>query len=171
MIWYFFCYSFLGFLLEVVYARVIRTKKVDRKCRLLLPICPVYGIGGTAIVLLPPFIQTMPVLLFLFGAMAATFTEYVTAVFYERVWKVKFWDYSDLPGNVQGRVCLPFFAIWGALAIPLCYMVHPVVAAVVSALPDALLIPLVLVFAVDLALTGHILRRTQTTEALRWYRV
>ena len=48
-IWNFYLYSFFGFLLEVVYARLTRAKKRDRKCRLLLPLCPVYGLGAAVL--------------------------------------------------------------------------------------------------------------------------
>ena len=42
--WYFLFYSFLGFLLEVGYAWWTGGS-LDRKCLLLLPLCPVYGLG------------------------------------------------------------------------------------------------------------------------------
>ena len=171
LFWYFYFYSFLGFLLEVVYARVIGLKKVDRKCRLLLPLCPVYGIGATAIVSLPQTIQSSPILLFFAGGILATLSEYLAALFYEKVWRVKFWDYTTLPGNLQGRVCLPFSLIWGALAVLICHSLHPGVAQFISDLPNGLLVPLTLVYAVDLVLTGCILRQTNSTSALRWYLV
>ena len=44
LFWIFLIYSFLGFLIEVAYARVTGEAKRDRKCRLLLPLCPVYGL-------------------------------------------------------------------------------------------------------------------------------
>ena len=43
--WYFLIYSFLGFLVEVAYVRLVGGVKRDRKCRLVLPICPVYGLS------------------------------------------------------------------------------------------------------------------------------
>jgi len=69
----FLIYSFLGFLLEVAFARLTRAAKQDRKCMLLLPLCPVYGLGGVLIAYLPEFVQRSPVLLFLCGALAAAF--------------------------------------------------------------------------------------------------
>lgn len=169
-IWNFYIYSFLGFVLEVVYARVIRARKRDRKCRLFLPICPVYGFGAVAITALPAVITTRPVLLFFAGGLAATIIEYLAAVFYEKVWHVSFWDYSRLPGNLQGRVCVPFAAIWGLLSLGLVYWFHPHLEAFTALLPPQLFFPVTLLFAVDFAMTGHVLRSEQTTEILRWYR-
>ena len=62
--WYFLIYSFLGFLVEVAYVRLVGGVKRDRKCRLVLPICPVYGLGALAILLLPPLVRDSLPLLF-----------------------------------------------------------------------------------------------------------
>ena len=122
--WIFVCYSFIGFLLEITYARATKGC-LDRKCLLVLPLCPVYGLGACAILLLPPWTVQRPWMLFLLSAIVATAVEYGTAVFYEQVFGVSFWDYRDLPGNLQGRVCLPFSLAWGALALPMVYWLHP----------------------------------------------
>lgn len=169
-IWYFYLYSFLGFLLELIYARAIGARKLDRKCHFFLPVCPVYGLGGTAIALLPDFIARNPLLLFLASAALASGAEYVTALFYEKAWHVSFWDYHNQPANLQGRVCLPFSLIWGVLGLGLRYGVQPFMTALVGRFPDELLLPLTLLFLVDFALTGHVLRSNGTTESLRWYR-
>ena len=56
-LWYGLIYSVLGFFLEVAFARVTRAAKQDRKCHLLLPVCPVYGLGAVAILLLPEAVR------------------------------------------------------------------------------------------------------------------
>ena len=65
-IWYFIWYSFLGFLLEVGYARWTGGRR-DRKCLLLLPLCPVYGLGACVVLLLPPWVLERPLLLVVAG--------------------------------------------------------------------------------------------------------
>ncbi len=169
-IWYFYLYSFLGFLLELVYARAVGARKLDRKCHFFLPICPVYGLGATAIALLPAVIAGNPLLLFLASAVLASGAEYLAALFYEKVWRVSFWDYHSMPGNLQGRICLPFSLIWGALGLGLRYLIQPPLSQLVARIPEALLFPVTLLFLVDFALTGHVLRSNGTTESLRWYR-
>ncbi|MCM1455793.1 MAG: hypothetical protein NC037_04615 [Bacteroides sp.] len=67
LFWQFFFYSFCGFLLEVAFARAIRSPKQDRKCHLLLPVCPVYGVGALAILALPEAVAASPLLLFFAG--------------------------------------------------------------------------------------------------------
>ena len=91
----------------------------------------------------------------------------------ERLWAslchVQFWDYTPVWGNLRGRVCLPFAVIWGFLGLGLVYLLHPQVSALTALIPDVLLPPVTLLFAVDFALTGHVLRRSENTAALRWY--
>ena len=80
--WYFLIYSFLGFLVEVAYVRLVGGVKRDRKCRLVLPICPVYGLGALAILLLPPLVRDSLPLLFPAAALVCTAVEYVTCLLY-----------------------------------------------------------------------------------------
>ena len=118
--WSFTLYSFLGFLLETAYSRAVGGRE-DRKTLWVLPLCPVYGLGACAILLLPESVRRQLPLLFLFGGLIATTVEYGMAVIYERGLGVSFWDYTGMPGNVQGRVCLPFSMAWGVLAVVLVF--------------------------------------------------
>ena len=168
-LWYGLFYSMVGFLVEVTFARATKAPKQDRKCHLLLPVCPVYGLGAVAILLLPRWILDQPLLLVPAAMLAATAAEYLMALFYEYAWKISFWDYSQLPMNLSGRVCLLFSVFWGLLAFPLVYVLQPGVERVVALLPNELLLPVLMVLAVDMTLTGHLLRRQRDTRVLIWY--
>ena len=144
--------------------------KKDRKCLYFLPLCPVYGFGAVLILLLPPAVRQNPWLLFPCAALTATAAEYLLGLFYERVAKVQFWDYSHLPLNVGGKVCLLFTAMWGALAMGLVYWVHPWVALLVSRIPGWLTLPAVLFLGLDIFFTLYVLRRERSTDALLWYK-
>ena len=133
--WYFLIYSFLGFLVEVAYVRLVGGVKRDRKCRLVLPICPVYGLGALAILLLPPLVRDSLPLLFPAAALVCTAVEYVTGLFYEKVFRVSFWDYSHLPLNLGGRVCLLFALFWGVLALLVLHVIHPAAAWLAARIP------------------------------------
>ena len=167
--WYFLIYSFCGFLLEIGFAALIRHPKRDRKCFYLLPLCPVYGLGAIAILLLPGWIQSSFMLLALFGGVAATAVEYLVGVWDREVLGVQFWDYSDLPGSIGGKVCLPFSVAWGFLAIPLVRLVHPAVQTWVREIPAWLFWPALLLVAGDGLRSALLLRSTGTTDCLKWY--
>lgn len=166
--WYFLVYSFLGFLLEIAFAHLIHSPKPDRKCHLILPVCPVYGLGGLAILALPDMVKANPFFLYLLGGLAATASEWLMAVFYEKAAGTSFWSYHELPFNLGGRVCLWFSLFWGFLALPLVYQVHPFITNLISMIPPALSIPAAAFYLIDTVLSLSILRR-HGTQGLRWY--
>lgn len=168
LFWQFFFYSFCGFLLEVAFARVIHSPKQDRKCHLLLPVCPVYGVGALAILALPAAVKASPVLLFFAGAAVCTLAEWCLSLFYERAAGAVFWDYRALPLNLGGRVCLLFSLFWGLLSLPLAYGLEPILSQWAAAIPAAVTIPAALLYLGDAATSLFLLRRSGT-EALRWY--
>jgi len=165
----FFFYSFLGFLLELVYARITRSRKPDRKCLFFLPLCPVYGFGALAILSLAPFLSSRPLLMALAGGAAATAVEFSVGLFYERALGVSFWDYSALPLNVGGKICLPFAAAWCVLSAALVYLIHPRILPLLMFLPPVLSPALLLLTATDSILSLYLLKGTGTTDALKWY--
>lgn len=167
--WYFFFYSFLGFLLEVVYARLTHSSKPDRKCFLFLPLCPVYGLGALGILWVSVSLYDRPILMALGGGLTATAAEYLMGLFYERVPGVSFWDYSGLPGNVDGKVCLPFAAAWSLLSAALVYLVHPPLAALAALLPPELGLPVLSLVLSDGLVSLYLLKTTGTTDSLKWY--
>jgi len=169
-LWRFLIYSFFGFLLEVGFARLIHHPKRDRKCFILLPLCPVYGLGATAILALTGATGAGPAGVMAIGFLSATGAEYGMGLFYERVLGVQFWDYSDLPFNLDGLVCLPFSLCWTVLALAVVYWLSPWVDALAGRIPDLWAPPALIVLLSDALLSSIALRRTGTTEVLRWYK-
>lgn len=167
--WRFLWYSFLGFLLEVLFARTTGGRR-DRKCLLLLPLCPVYGLGALGILGLAPVTGGDPLGLFVLGAAVATVVEYGLAVWYEKVLGVQFWDYHDLVWNLHGRVCLPFSLVWGVLSLGLVYWADPLVSNCLGQIPPPVTASALLLTGADLLVSGVMLRRTGARDCLRWYR-
>lgn len=168
-IWYLLIYSFLGYLLEVAYAKIVHGRGSGRKCLLLLPLCPVYGVGAVAIVALSgPNPQPLWVMGVGFGA--ATVVELLFGLYYKYVLGVAFWNYSQIRWNVGGLVCLPFSLAWSGLALALVYTVHPIVKICVSALPTAFTVPAWIVLGADCLISSIALKREKNTAVLQWYR-
>lgn len=169
LFWTFLFYSFCGFLLEIAFAKITRSPKQDRKCHLILPVCPVYGIGALSILLLPAAVTAAPLFLFLGGAVVCTAAEWGLSWFYEKAAGAAFWDYRALSWNLGGRVCLLFSVFWGLLALPLVYAVQPWLLRLVSGIPVAVTIPAAVFYLADTAASLFLLRRGGT-PALRWHR-
>ncbi|MGN0985588.1 MAG: hypothetical protein ACI4OU_03765 [Candidatus Enterenecus sp.] len=168
-LWYFILYSFLGFLLEVSFARIIDHPKKDRKCLLLLPLCPVYGVGALLIRFLAG-LGSGPVWVMAAGFVGATAAELALGSFYRYALGVEFWDYSGMRWNVGGLVCPQFALCWTVLALVLVYGVDPLVTPLLAAIPAWLGPPAAILLASDMAVSAVALRRTGTTRVLRWYR-
>lgn len=169
LFWNFLVYSFLGFLLEVVFARVTRQEKKDRKCYLFLPLCPVYGLGAVGILALPQWVADNFFLLWLAGGLTATAAEYLVGLFYEKTLGVAFWDYSDMKGNLGGKVCPLFTFLWGGLAVALRWWLHPLLEPWLAAIPAGWAAPALLVLTLDGFATLAVLTGTGDVKSLRWY--
>lgn len=166
--WNFMLYSFLGFLLEVAYARATGGRP-NRKCLWVLPLCPVYGLGASLILFFSPPARAYPPALFFLGALTATAVEYLTAAFYETCLGVSFWNYGDLPGNLHGRVCLPFSLAWGVLSLGMVYGLDPVFAPLLTHIPLPVGWAVMAALVVDVLLSAALLRRHRDIACLRWY--
>lgn len=163
-LWYFWIYSFLGWLVELAFAAATRSEERRRRCLLFLPLCPVYGLGMLAALALPPMGWLG---LTVFGGLAAAAVEYAYHWAGERFLGVRFWDYAHVPGNLQGRVCLPFTMAWGLLVWAAVRFIHPWTAALAAAVPPAATYAFLLVFAGDLACSLWFLRVTGDLNGMR----
>lgn len=162
-------YSFVGFLLEVSYAALRRHPQRARKCFLFFPLCPVYGLSAAAILSLPDWVLSRPVLLFLAGGLLATLMEYAVALFYELGAGVRFWDYSQQPGNLSGRICPFFTLLWGVLTLVIYYGIHPLLLPLLERFPQELLAFLFPCLAADGLLSLWLLHKTGSVTCLAWY--
>lgn len=167
-LWYFILYSFGGFLLEVAFARVAGHPKKDRKCFLLLPLCPVYGLGACLIVWVAGLVDSL-LWAALAGGLAATGAELAMGLFYRFALGVEFWDYRHIPGSLGGLVCPQFSLCWTGLALALVYWIHPLAAGIAGAVPAWLAPPALILLGADALVSCVALRRAGTTDVLRWY--
>lgn len=167
---YFLFYSFAGYLLEKLYAWLIHSPNQVRKCFLLLPLCPVYGLAMVAVLALIPE-KTGVLRRMLLGGIICTATEYLVHLFYEKTLGVQFWDYSELRGHIQGRICPQFAAIWGVLSAAAVWWVQPLAAQMAAWMPPAVTYALWLILAADCVLTVALLRHTCDPEQLALHRV
>ncbi len=164
--WLFLFYSFLGYLLERMFAKVTRSPRQVRKCFLILPLCPVYGLAMTAFLALTDLAAIGPWELIFRGGLICTLVEYLVHAIYEGVFGVTFWDYSGVPGNVWGRVCLPFSVAWGLLSAGAAAWLNPALAALAALASPALTYGMLLLLVTDAFLSADLLLRYHDTELL-----
>ena len=166
-LWKFWTYSFLGLLLEKAYAAAGSRRGEKRRCCLLLPLCPVYGLGVTAVLLLPAQLIRSPLGLALWGGLTATAVEYGVHVWYEWVLGVRFWDYRGVWGNLKGRVCVPFSLAWGLLLAAVLPGLEQVLTPLLERIPPEVTYAALLVVTADALLSARVLLCAGDPEAVR----
>ena len=149
---FFFLYCFLGWVWESCYVSAKQHRWVNRGF-LHGPLLPIYGFGAVLILWATlPVRQSLP-LIFLLGMLAATALEYVTGAAMEALFKVRYWDYSGKPFNLNGHICLTCSLAWGAFSVLLVKVLHPPLEDLVLRLPaflaDALACVLTVYFTAD----------------------
>lgn len=157
---YFMIYSFLGWLMEVIVTLWNKKKFVNRGF-LIGPYCPIYGYGVILIVLLCSKNKTDILAVFLKAILICSILEYFTSFFMEKLFKIRWWDYSNKKFNINGRICLETMVPFGILALAIIYLLHPLVVRLVSRLQGVALIItaiiLMLIYIVDNILSLYIL--------------
>ncbi len=120
----FIIYSFLGWSIETI-GEYIKSKKFVNRGFLLGPICPVYGFGA---VLITIFLSQYKYDLFaVFGlsAILCGSLEYFTSYIMEKLFKSRWWDYSNFKYNINGRVCLEVIALFAVAGILIINFLNP----------------------------------------------
>ena len=144
-VWIFIIYAFLGWCSEVAFAAVNKGKFVNRGF-LNGPVCPIYGVGMLIVVLCLWNLRDRP-LLFLGSALLTTALEFVTGFVLERFFHDKWWDYSDMPFNIKGYVCLKFTILWGLAASFIIGAIHRFIYMLIEKTPFVLGVILLAVFS------------------------
>ena len=160
----FFFYCFCGWVWESCYVSLCQRHWVNRGF-LQGPLLPIYGSGAILILFVTlPVANSLP-LIWLFGMTAATALEYVTGAVMERLFKVRYWDYSKHRWNLHGYICLSSSIAWGFFSILLVRFLHPPVARLLADVPAFLVDPLALLLTA--AFTADLVRSVQDAMDLR----
>lgn len=137
LILWFIIYSFLGWVFEEILGSV-KNKKLVNRGFMSGPYCPIYGFGALVYIGLLQLTDN-PFLLFFAGGFLACTLEYVTSYLMEKLFGARWWDYSDKPFNLNGRVYLNGFLTF-AIAAALMPWVHGGISGFTSLWPDWLVI-------------------------------
>lgn len=126
--------SFLGWGLEVLFRRFTsQNKKWVNPGFLIGPWLPIYGFSLCVLYLMTLTESYIPienkmmqkVILFIIMAIVITFIEYIAGLIFIKKMKIKLWDYTDRPGNIQGIICPLFSFFWLLLSAIYYFLIHP----------------------------------------------
>ena len=168
LLWLFFLYSFGGWVLETVTAALKQKRFVNRGL-VNGPFCVIYGI--TAVVMTVGLQELTGGWLYLFAVVYATAAEWISGHLIEKIFRERWWDYSDVRWNLDGYICLPASLIFGALGFCTVRFGNRLLLQLLKFLPGVVmrmvLLALVAVLLVDI-LASCILLFGHSKHAARW---
>lgn len=132
---YFIIYSFLGFLIETLFAFLAGGAIESRQSFLYGPFCAIYGLGAVVMIIGLQKFKRKTWTLILGGIILGAITEYLVSLIGEFIFNVKWWDYSNMAFNINGRICASYSLAWGGLGWLLLRYINPRVDRFLSHVP------------------------------------
>jgi len=126
-------YSVLGWIYETLLCSIEQRKFINRGF-LNGPYCPIYGCGAIVDILFLHEIENT-VFLFFAGVLLTCSLEYLTSWVMEKLFRARWWDYSDRKFNINGRVCLLGAVVFGTFSVVLIKFIHPFIFSYTSKIP------------------------------------
>ena len=154
----FLIYSTLGWCGEMIYCSIGQRKLCEKRGFLNGTLCPIYGFGALLVLWALRGGCENPILTFLLGAILTSAVEYFTSWLMEKLFHMRWWDYSRRRFQIRGRVCLLNSTLFGLLCVVLCHLLPPEVMKLIQWLTDHhIAIPLAaalfVLFAADVVLS------------------
>lgn len=156
----FLVYSFVGWVMETCYCWIC-TKKFVNRGFLIGPVVPIYGTGGVLVYVLLKRYLDMPLVLFIMSIIICSLLEYFTSYYMEKLFKTRWWDYSNRKFNINGRVCLFNMICFGILSLVIMYGVNPFLLDTIHKIDPMVLKTVVsilmIIFLIDLGISTKII--------------
>lgn len=156
----FLVYSFVGWVMETCYCWIC-TKKFVNRGFLIGPVVPIYGTGGVLVYVLLKKYLDMPLVLFIMSIIICSLLEYFTSYYMEKLFKTRWWDYSNRKFNINGRVCLFNMICFGILSLVIMYGVNPFLLDIIHKIDPMVLKTVVsilmTIFLIDLGISTKII--------------
>lgn len=134
----FLIYSFIGWIVEVS-AFLIQDHKFVNRGFLIGPVVPIYGTGGILITILLTKYQSDPIVLFCMAVIVCSILEYLTSYVMEKIFKTRWWDYSNKKFNINGRICLSNLIVFGIMGLVMVYLINPFLIGILNKIDPILL--------------------------------
>ena len=155
----FMFYSLIGWIIEVI-DQLYRQKKFINRGFLLGPYCPVHGIGALLMLLLLKNISDNYLILFISSVVICSVLEYFTGFILEKIFKARWWDYSDYKFNLNGRICLQNSLFFGLAGVIIIKIAQPFFYEIITSIPANILniicIIILIIFCIDLIISFNV---------------
>ena len=122
----FFVYSVIGFIIEITSCFIFTKKFTMSRGYLLGPYIPVFGFGALIMVSFLSKYREDIIVLFVLSAVLCSVVEYFTSLLMEKIFKLRWWDYSNDKFNINGRICLRNGFLFGIGGVIIVRYFHPI---------------------------------------------
>ena len=127
--------SVFGWLWEVALYLVREHKFVNRGI-MIGPWLPIYGAGALFLYLVLRRWEKKPLLVFVISLTFCSILEYFSGYFLEKMWGIKWWDYSEMFLNLHGRICFMSCLMFGIGGIFLIFFLIPIYTVLYKKIPQ-----------------------------------
>ena len=139
IVWIFMISCIVGFLVETLWCLIKHGYIESRQSLVWGPFSVAYGMGAVVLTFALYKVKDAPVWkVFGVSFIVGTITEYICSLGQEIVFGSVAWDYSNMPLNINGRVCFLYSCFWGLLGILWIKAVYPIMSKVIEKLPAKL---------------------------------
>lgn len=144
----FLVYSFIGYIIEVLFCSYHENRLVINRGFLIGPWLPIYGSSVVLIYLLLYKYENDILALFIMSMFTCSVMEFFTSLILEKIFKIRWWDYSAHKFNLDGRICLTNSIYFGLGGVALFYLFNPVVFSLFNLLSHNTLIIITFIFSI-----------------------
>lgn len=153
----FIIYSFFGYLIEVTSCSIRNRKLTLNRGFFLGPYLPIFGFSCMLMDFVILRYKSDLLIVFVMSAFISSTIEYITSYGLEKIFKARWWDYTNHKFNLDGRICLFNSLLFGIGGIAFCYIINPVTTFIIEIMPLFLFrivsIVLLVLFLVDVIIT------------------
>lgn len=178
----FFIYSFIGWCVEIV-LKYIQLHRFVNRGFFVGPICPIYGSGAVLITLAIGGLARYEYAYgttFVLSLLICGTIEFLTSLIMEKTLHARWWDYSNKPMNLNGRIWIGGLALFGFAGVAITHFINPFLYGIFVSIPlttrEIVAGILVLIFAIDYVLMHFMLKlikvgvessKTDNTEEIK----
>ena len=162
----FFIYSIIGWITESTYVS-IKEKKIVNRGFLIGPYCPIYGCGALVIITYLEQYKDNIITVFFLAVIVCSILEYLTSYILEKIFKARWWDYSNEKFNLNGRICGKNALLFGLGGVIVIYLVHPALKNILTLFNPKLLFIIIIIcliiYLTDAIISFNIINKFKNT--------
>lgn len=156
----FFIYSIIGYIIESTYVSLIKKEVTFSRGFLIGPYLPIFGFGGLFLTVVLKKYNNDMIALFIMSTVSCLVLEYISSYILEKLFNLRWWDYSQKKFNLNGRICLETGLLFGLVGVTANKLVNPFVLKLLSLLSYKATIIIAILTAtilfIDLGISGRV---------------